>query len=123
MTLSQQLREMVGIGTVGADRLDDSNITEDRIKDQESTAVGRTLMEINKNRDAAELASTFLQRELAAEGKYWEEVMAVQKSGWSICKVPTERHTLGVRFGFSEGTIPPRISRQSCTNRDSCSRF
>lgn len=109
MTLSQQLREMVGIGTVGADKLDDSNITEERIKDQESTAVGRTLMEINKNRDAAEEASTFLQRELAAEGKYWEEVMAVQKSGWSICRVPTERHSLGVRFGFSEGRIPSRI--------------
>lgn len=106
MTLSQQLREMVGIGTVGADKLDDSNITEERIKDQESTAVGRTLMEVNKNRDAAEKASTFLQRELAAEGKYWEEVMAVQKGGWSICKVPTERHSLGVRFGFSEGGIP-----------------
>ena len=103
VTLSQQLRDMVGIGTIGADRLDDSNITDERIRDQEATAVGRTLMEVNKNRDGAQEASTFLQRELAAEGKYWEQIVAVQKSGWSICKVPAERHTLGVRFGFSEG--------------------
>lgn len=94
---------MVGIGTMGADKLDDSNITPAKVKEQEEVAIGWTLMEINKTRDAAEAASSFLQREIAAEGKYWEEIVAVQKSGWSISKVPQERHSLGVRFGFSEG--------------------
>ncbi|KAK7425848.1 RNA polymerase II mediator complex subunit [Neonectria magnoliae] len=102
VTLSQGLREMVGIGTMGADKLDDSNVTSAKVKDQEEVAVGWTLMEINKTRDAADAASSFLQREIAAEGKYWEEIVAVQKSGWSISKVPQERHSLGVRFGFSE---------------------
>lgn len=109
VTLSQQLRELVGIGTIGADKLDDSNVTPEKTEDQSNIALGWTLMEINKTRDAAEEASTFLQREVAAEGKYWEEVVAVQKSGWSISKVPHERHTLGVRFGFSEGMSPTRI--------------
>ncbi|CAM1501804.1 Fc.00g037880.m01.CDS01 [Cosmosporella sp. VM-42] len=102
VTLSQQLREMTGIGTIGADRLDDTNVTPDKVRDQEATAVGWTLMEINKTRDAAEKASTFLQRELTAEGRYWGEVMAVQGSRWSVCRAPRERHTLAVRFGFSE---------------------
>ncbi|KAH6973481.1 subunit 17 of mediator complex-domain-containing protein [Ilyonectria sp. MPI-CAGE-AT-0026] len=102
VTLSQNLRDMVGIGTMGADKLDDSNITPAKVKEQEEVAIGWTLMEINKTRDAAEAASSFLQREIAAEGKYWEEIVAVQKSGWSISKVPQERHSLGVRFGFSE---------------------
>lgn len=122
VTLSQQLREMVGIGTIGTDKLDETNITQERIEDQENVAIGWTLMEINKTRDAAEEASAFLQREMTAEGRYWEEVMAVQKSGWSLSKVPQERHTLGVRFGFSEGMPPfrtmdvgPRLTWNSCS--------
>lgn len=103
LTLSQQLRDMVGIGTLGADKLHDSNVTPAKTKDQEEIAMGWTIMEINRTRDSAEEASSFLEREIEAEGKYWEDVMTVKKAGWSICKVPKERHTLGVRFGFSEG--------------------
>ena len=103
LTLSQQLRDMVGIGTLGSDKLDDTNVTSEKIKEQEEVAVGWTLMEINRTRDSAEEATTFLESEMEAEGKYWEDVLAVKKAGWSICKVPQERHTMGVRFGFSEG--------------------
>lgn len=103
VTLSQQLRDMVGIGTVGADKLDDSNITDEKTRDQENTAMGWMIEEIKKTQSSTIAASAFLDRELTAEGKFWEEIMAVQKSGWAICKVPRERQTLGVRFGFSEG--------------------
>lgn len=102
-TLSQQLREMVGIGTVGVDKLNDSNVTPAKSKEQRDIAVGWTLMEVNKTRDAAEEATSFLRNEVEAEEKYWEDVLKVHKAGWSLTKVPQERHTLGVRFGFSEG--------------------
>lgn len=102
LTLSQQLREMVGIGTMGADKLDDSNVTPEKTKDQEQVALGWTLMEINQTRDAAQQATSFLQAEVDAEGTYWRDVMAVKSAGWSICRVPQQRHALGVRFGFSE---------------------
>jgi mediator of RNA polymerase II transcription subunit 17 len=101
-TLSQQLRDLVGIGTIGADKLHEPLMTAEKAKDNEDLATGWTLIEINKTRDAAEEASAFLHREIEAESKYWEEVITVQKAGWSLCKVPQERHTLGVRFGFSE---------------------
>ncbi|KAH6887983.1 subunit 17 of mediator complex-domain-containing protein [Thelonectria olida] len=104
-TLSQGLRDLVGIGTMGADRLDESNITETKVQDQEEIAIGWTLMETNKACEAAEAAREFLDAEMTAEGKYWEEIMAVQKSGWSISRVPQERHSLGVRFGFSEAAV------------------
>lgn len=103
LTLSQQLRDMVGIGTLGSDKLHDSNATAAKREDEEQIAIGWTLMEVNKIRDSAEEAATFLEAEIEAEGKYWQGVMAVKQAGWSICKVPKERHTLGVRFGFSEG--------------------
>ncbi|KND89796.1 Mediator of RNA polymerase II transcription subunit 17 [Tolypocladium ophioglossoides CBS 100239] len=104
LTLSQQLREMVGIGTLGADRLDEANTDEAKTKDQKEVALGWTLMEINRTRDAAEEAGSLLEREVEIESRYWEDVMAVKKAGWSLCRVPQERHTLGVRFGFSEAS-------------------
>ncbi|KAH7316618.1 subunit 17 of mediator complex-domain-containing protein [Stachybotrys elegans] len=101
-TLSQHLRDMVGIGTIGADKLHEPLVTAAKVKDNEEVATGWTLMEINKIRDSAEEASRFLQKEADVEGRYWEDVVAVKKAGWSVCKVPQERQTLGVRFGFSE---------------------
>lgn len=104
LTLSQQLRDMVGIGTLGADRLDEPTAKPNKTADEEEVAVGLTLMQINQARDAAEQAGQFLQREVEAENKYWQDVVAVKQAGWAICRVPNERHRLGVKFGFSEGT-------------------
>ncbi|UKZ82381.1 hypothetical protein TrVFT333_010169 [Trichoderma virens FT-333] len=126
LTLSQQLRDMVGIGTLGADRLNDSNSTPAKTKDQEAIAMGWTIMEINKTRDSAEEAAAFLEKEISAESKYWEDIISVRKAGWSVCKVPQERHTLGVRFGFSEaapefknnGLAPMRRGDNSSTDLD-----
>ncbi|KAH6605181.1 rna polymerase ii mediator complex component srb4 [Trichoderma cornu-damae] len=126
LTLSQQLREMVGIGTLGADRLNDSNVTPARTRDQEAVAMGWTLMEINKTRDSAEEAAAFLQKEVTAESKYWEDLIAVKNAGWSVCRVPQERQTLGVRFGFSEaasefknnGLAPMRRGYDGSTDLD-----
>ncbi|EHK18871.1 uncharacterized protein TRIVIDRAFT_193946 [Trichoderma virens Gv29-8] len=126
LTLSQQLRDMVGIGTLGADRLNDSNSTPAKTKDQEAIAMGWTIMEINKTRDSAEEAAAFLEKEISAESKYWEDIISVRKAGWSVCKVPQERHTLGVKFGFSEaapefknnGLAPMRRGDNSSTDLD-----
>ncbi|QGI96748.1 hypothetical protein CEK26_009817 [Fusarium fujikuroi] len=110
VTLSQGLRDMVGIGTLGTDRLDNPPVTPAKVQEQENIALGLALTQTNKARDAAEAASAFLEKEVTVEGKYWEEITAVQKSGWSISRVPQERHTLGVRFGFSEAAPEYRNS-------------
>ena len=36
------------------------------------------------------------------EARYWEDVLAVKQKGWSVCRYPRERQTLGVRYGFLE---------------------
>lgn len=107
---------MVGIGTLGADKLDNPPITPAKAQEQENIALGLTLMQTDKARDAAEAASSFLEKEVTAEGKYWEEILAVQKTGWSISRVPQERHILGVRFGFLEGisSITTYTRSRSC---------
>ncbi|PHH63990.1 hypothetical protein CDD81_5095 [Ophiocordyceps australis] len=102
LTLSQQLRDMVGIGTMGADKLDDASPDASAAAAKEQAALGLTLMEITRARDAALQASRQLSREVEAEGRYWKSVMRIKRAGWSLCRVPQQRHTLAVRFGFSE---------------------
>ncbi|KAG6263849.1 hypothetical protein E4U48_006495 [Claviceps purpurea] len=103
LTLSQQLRDMVGIGTLGADRLDEPTAKPpQQPAEQEEVAMGLTLMQINQARDAANETGKFLQREVEAEGRYWRDIVAVKEAGWAICRMPKERHTLAVKFGFSE---------------------
>ena len=104
-TLSQELRDMVGIGTIGVDKLHETLKSTEMKKNQENVAMGWTLMEINKIKEASEEASKFLQKEMDLENTYWEDVIKVQESGWSICKMPQDRSSLAVRFGFSE-SIP-----------------
>lgn len=101
-TLSKHLRDIVGIGTMGADRLEESNITTAKEKDQEETAQGLTIMEINNTQESAAAATNFLQKEVELESRYWEEIIGVQKNGWAVCKMTQDKRMLGVRFGFSE---------------------
>ena len=124
LTLSQQLRDMVGIGTLGADTIDEPIAHPNKAKDDEEIALGWTIMDINQTRDAASKAASFLEREVDGESRYWEDIMTVKKSGWSLCKVPQERHTIGVKFGFPEGRNDLRkasVLHESLT-RVSCGR-
>ncbi|KAL1871981.1 hypothetical protein VTK73DRAFT_1811 [Phialemonium thermophilum] len=110
-TLSKELREMVGIGTLGATSLAAPNLTETKIRDNKLVATGRKLLDINKTADTVLSAATRLQNEISLETKYWAEVLAVSDSGWSVSRLPRERHTMGVKFGFSESA--PEFSAQS----------
>lgn len=112
LTLSQQLRDMVGIGTLGADRLDEPTAKPpQKPAEQEEVGMGLTLMQINQARDAADETGKFLQREVEAEGRYWRDIVAVKEAGWAICRMPKERHTLAVKFGFSEGTCGGHLNQ------------
>src|SRR5689334_16486008 len=78
LTLSQQLRDLVGIGTLGVDKLDEANTMAARTHDKQQVALGWTLGDINKARDAAQEASSLLESEVETESRYWEGVMAVK---------------------------------------------
>ena len=49
-------------------------------------------------------ASSRLQKEASRESKYWEQVSKIKADGWAVSRLPQEKHTLGVHFGFSEAT-------------------
>lgn len=100
-TFSPGLRDMVGIGTLGATMLDaPTTLTQSRVPDNKMVAIGKRLMDLNKAADTALAASKRLQREIGSETKYWSEVHGVSDAGWQTFRLPHEPHTLAVQFGF-----------------------
>lgn len=113
VTLSQQLRDWTGIGTLGIAKREDNEEQKQRdaekAKDNRDVSLGWALLDIEKTKESADKAATHLSKEVEREAKYWSEVLSVHQAGWSMCRLPAERHTLGVRFGFSEGKRPRPI--------------
>ncbi|KAI3321434.1 subunit 17 of mediator complex-domain-containing protein [Xylariaceae sp. AK1471] len=101
-TLSPALRDLVGIGTLGASKHKESNVTEAQVQDDLSVATGWRVMGINNMVDSVLAAAERLEKEIELETKYWADVLAVSDDGWTVCALPQEPHTLGVRFGFAE---------------------
>ncbi|KAI1328727.1 subunit 17 of mediator complex-domain-containing protein [Xylariaceae sp. FL0255] len=103
-TLSPMLRDLVGIGTMGASKLNETTFTEAQQQDELTVAIGWRLVGINKAVDSVLAAAERLEKEMELEAKYWADVLAVSDDGWSVCSLPKEKHVLGVRFGFAEST-------------------
>ncbi|CAG8957701.1 hypothetical protein HYFRA_00000036 [Hymenoscyphus fraxineus] len=104
-TVSPALKDMVGMGVLGADKLHTPRITEDQKQENMRIAKGWKLQNLSKTVDTILTAATRLEKEIESETKYWEEVLAVSNKGWAICRIPSEKQTLGVRFGFSEASL------------------
>jgi mediator of RNA polymerase II transcription subunit 17 len=102
VTLSPALRELVGIGVLGASKLHDSNVTSARSQDDHAVSTGWRLIGINKMVDSVVAAAERLEKEISLETKYWADVLAVSENGWAVASLPHEPHTLGVRYGFAE---------------------
>lgn len=104
-TMSPMLREYVGIGTLGAEKLAAPNTTAAGRQDHKLVQTGWKLDDISRTADSVLSSAARLQKEISLETKYWAEVLAVSERGWSVSRLPHERHTLGVTFGFSEGEL------------------
>jgi len=119
MSLSPYLRETVGLGTLGADKLHAPRTTEIQKQDNQAIAWGWKTQSTNKTIDSILASATRLEKEIETETQYWEHVLAISDKGWSVCRLPNEKHVLGVRFGFSEGMLShsyfwSRIDMVSC---------
>lgn len=106
LTLRQDLRDLVGIGTLASQKHAESNVTKDKLNDLARVTAGWNILAIDESRESAQKAAKLLETETGKEARYWGDVLSVSESGWSVCRLPRERHTLGVRFGFNEGRAP-----------------
>ncbi|TVY33593.1 Mediator of RNA polymerase II transcription subunit [Lachnellula subtilissima] len=111
LSMTPQLREMVGTGTLGADKIHASRVTDTQKENNRRVAKGWKIQNLNKTVDTILESATRLEKEMETETKYWEQVLAVSENGWAVCRLPNEKHTLGVRFGFLEAA--PAFRNQS----------
>ena len=70
LTISPQLRELVGMGTVGADKLHVPRITDAQKQDNKQIAKGWKAQSLNTTVDSILASATRLEKEIELETKY-----------------------------------------------------
>ncbi|KAI5852948.1 subunit 17 of mediator complex-domain-containing protein [Morchella snyderi] len=101
LTMSPALKEAVPAGSLGFDKIQRKPDPK-AIKDDEIVSRAWKMEGLNSAADALLSASEKLGREVEKESRYWEQVLAIRDEGWVITRIPRERQTLGVRYGFAE---------------------
>ncbi|KMQ42801.1 hypothetical protein A7C99_4921 [Trichophyton rubrum] len=103
-SMTPYVKQKIPSGSLGIDRIRTPDRTEANKKDIELVSKGWKLESFSSAANNLLEAATRLQKEVAAETKYWSEVLAIKEKGWKICRLPRERQTLGVQHGFLEAT-------------------
>ena len=98
-----QMRQTLPMGSLGLDKTKESMVTQEQKEDNKKVARGWKIQNLNKTVDSILASATRLEKEIELETKYWDQVLSIDEAGWAICRIPQEKHTLGVRYGFLEG--------------------
>ncbi len=105
LSMSQHLKQHVPMGSLGMEKVQPQPDRPHEIKDRETVQLGWKMQSLQSTADSLLAAATRLETEVQHETQYWEQVLAIDSERWSLCRMPRERHTLGVRFGFLEGML------------------
>lgn len=100
--MSQQLRDRVGMGTLGASKASASWAKAESAENNKIIARGRKTQDVNRTVDTILASATRLEKEIELETKYWSQVLALSHQGWNVCRVPRRKGILGVKLGSSE---------------------
>ena len=114
-TLSPFLKSAVPLGSFGTEHIQ-AVAKASQIQDEKTVSLGWKLESLNNAADSILKSATRLEEEMRKETEYWEQAMSLQDKGWSVCRLPRERHTLGVRYGFLECMGRRPTSQRSTTD-------
>lgn len=112
--MSQELKGLIGTGTIGMDKLNAARISNVTREGNKKAARGWKIQSLNKSVDSVLAAAERLKAEVEHETIFWGQVLAISDNRWAICRLPYDRHTLGVRFGSSEGMCPLLTTQNTC---------
>jgi mediator of RNA polymerase II transcription subunit 17 len=101
-TLDPELRNNVGIGSLGSTKLQDPPLWEEKRRDNTLVSTGAKLLAINNTANKLLVAATRLQNEMKVETEYWHEVLKIKEGGWPVSRLPNKPLTVAVKFGFSD---------------------
>ena len=105
LSMSPLLKQTVNAGTLGFDNTEASKPTQAQDNHAKAVSMGWSFEALNGAADRLLDSATRLGHEMEKEARYWEGLLSVSEKGWSLCRMPLESHTVGVRFGFSEGKL------------------
>lgn len=122
-SMSPALKSMAPSGSLGFDKNESSKMTDADEESNKAAAFGFNIKSLNSAADKILSSATRLEEEIRKETNYWEHALSVSEAGWTLCRIPGQEHTVGVRFGFSEGeygrfsvsTYSLLTTSQSCT--------
>ncbi|KAL2002159.1 hypothetical protein VTN02DRAFT_514 [Thermoascus thermophilus] len=103
-SISAFLKQTVPMGSLNTDVIKTPQRSESAKKDTKTVSRGWKLESFNAAANKLLKSASRLEEEVAAETKYWGEVLAVKDKGWKVCRVPREKQVLGVQYGFLEAT-------------------
>lgn len=113
-SMSQELRNLIGTGTLGMDKLNAPRVTNTIQEENKKSAKGWKVQGLNKTVDSILAAAERLKTEVEHETIFWGQVLAISDNHWAVCRLPYDKHTLGVRFGFSEGNLAQMTVDGTC---------
>ncbi|KAH0172339.1 hypothetical protein KCU86_g16846, partial [Aureobasidium melanogenum] len=102
LTMSPHLKQFIKPGTLAMDMWQNVPPNKEQEKVDETIARGWRMQSLQASADSLLGAATRLENDVRRETHYWEQVLSVSDKGWSISRLPREKHNLGVRFGFLE---------------------
>lgn len=117
LTLSPHLKSIVPLGSLGAEVTQALQVSDEDQRDDEMVSIGWKMDSLGNTADSLLKSATRLEQDIELETKYWQQVLAIKEEGWSLCRLPREKHTLGVRYGFAEGNETVERHLRSRANR------
>ncbi|KAF8477161.1 subunit 17 of mediator complex-domain-containing protein [Kalaharituber pfeilii] len=101
LTLTHGLKDVIPVKSMGVEKIN-TKYPPQVIQDDKLISQGWKTEGLNSAADAMLKAAARLKTESEKEKRYWEQIMSIRDEGWTICKLPSQRNTLGVRYGFAE---------------------
>ncbi|KAI4723483.1 hypothetical protein E4T48_00190 [Aureobasidium sp. EXF-10727] len=102
LTMSPHLKQFIKPGTLAMDVWQNVPPNTEQEKVDDTIARGWRMQSLQASADSLLGAATRLENDVRRETHYWDQVLSVSDKGWSISRLPREKHNLGVRFGFLE---------------------
>ncbi|KAJ9325365.1 hypothetical protein DTO027B5_7370 [Paecilomyces variotii] len=104
LSMSPHLKQVAPTGSLSTDIITSPEKSESAKRDRKAVSRGWKLESFNAAANKLLKSATRLEEEVAAETKYWGEVLTIKDKGWKVCRLPRERQALGVQYGFLEAT-------------------
>lgn len=101
--MSQHLKNNLTNGVLGGEVVQTPQISDLEKRHQEMVSIGWRMQSLNNAAESLLKSASRLEGEVGRETTYWNQVLAVKEKGWPLSRLPRERHTLAVRYGFAEG--------------------